>query len=99
MLNSGDDTLRYIVLGLNLVCLVAWIWLVKIHPPLWPSVMLPVILFVHRIVFYAVAIDRAIVTADDLIIWANGIDIQACLTWLIGGLLMGRVLMRAKNAK
>lgn len=93
-----DQSLRVISFALNVLCLAVWIRLVKIHPPLWPSVCIPLALFVHMLIFYAVLIDRNATPTPDLIMWSNGLRVQEALTWLAGGVLMGRVLSRAKRA-
>lgn len=94
---SIDQSLRVISFALNVLCLAVWIRLVKIHPPLWPSVCIPLSLFVHTLIFYAVLIDRNAVPTPDLIMWSNGLRLHEDATWLIGGLLMGHVLSRAKR--
>ena len=93
-----DNYLRYLAIGINIACVIGWTWLVRIHPPLWPTVAIPIVLFLHTIIFYAVAIDRNALPSIDLTLWSNGLRIHESITWLIGGFLMGRILSRAKRA-
>lgn len=93
-----DDTLRYVAVGVSIVCVLVWVWLVRVHPPLWPTVALPIALFLHTIMFYAVAIDRHAMPSVDLTIWSNGLRLHELFTWMVGGLIMGFLMTRAKRA-
>lgn len=95
---SMDNSLRYLAIFLNIGCVLIWVWLVRIHQPLWPTVMIPIVLFLHTIIFYAVAIDRHAAPSVDLTMWSNGLRIHEALTWLIGGYIMGHVLSNIKRA-
>lgn len=92
-----DNGLRYLAIGLNIACVLMWVWLVRIHPPLWPTVAIPLVLFLHTIIFYAVAIDRNTPPSLDLTLWSNGLRIHDATTWLIGGFIMGRILSLVKR--
>ena len=93
-----DNSLRFLAFFINIACVFGWIYLVRIHPPLWPTVAIPIVLFLHTIIFYAVAIDRNALPSVDLTLWSNGLRIHESFTWLIGGFIMGRILSRAKHA-
>ncbi len=92
-----DDLVHWVPLLIFAASLAVAIWIVRIHPPMWPAIMLPIALFVHWITFFAVSIDRPNADSLDLLIWANGLAIHSGLTWLISLAIMGRTLQRAKQ--